>query len=47
MVREYENIQAQECKKLSNGLRILKQEVDKSKRILYELQDIGKENTIS
>ena len=44
--REHKRIQAKKCEKLSHSLTILKREVDKSKRIFYELSRfMGKGST--
>jgi hypothetical protein len=36
--REQRRIQAQGCKKLSHGLGVLEQKVDKCRRLFYDLQ---------
>jgi hypothetical protein len=36
--RERKRILAQECDKLSHGLRVLEREIDKCRRLFYELQ---------
>jgi hypothetical protein len=38
MKRERRRILAQGCEKLNHGLRVLEQEVDKCKRLFYDLQ---------
>jgi hypothetical protein len=40
--RERRRILAQECKKLSHGLGVLEQEVDKCRRLFYDLKLHGK-----